>query len=145
MNWNRCGRKWSWPNSKYYPGICLHELSETIKKSGDSRCLGRDSNRSPAEYKSEALPVVRVCSFISVILLGLTAEMKRLPVQWSCSPVRYVRPLKPGVKDPVNPTGVISGSLCLRLVIYRDTGINRPKSQQTAVREPWELSVVCSS
>jgi hypothetical protein len=80
-----------------------------------------------------AFPIVRVCSIISAILLEVTTETKK-----SCSPVRYVKSVKSGLKEPVSPTGVISGSLCLQLVIYRDTGINRAKSQQTTVREPWK-------
>ena len=31
-NWKCCDKKWSWPNLKYYPGICLNRLSKTIKK-----------------------------------------------------------------------------------------------------------------
>jgi hypothetical protein len=26
MNWKGCGRKKSWPNLRYYPGICLEGL-----------------------------------------------------------------------------------------------------------------------
>jgi hypothetical protein len=33
MNWKEYGRKWSWPNLKYYPGICLDGLSKTTETS----------------------------------------------------------------------------------------------------------------
>jgi hypothetical protein len=31
MNWKRCGRKWSWPNLRYYPDICLEGLRKTTR------------------------------------------------------------------------------------------------------------------
>jgi hypothetical protein len=31
MNWKGCGRKVSWPNLIYYPGICLQRLKKTTK------------------------------------------------------------------------------------------------------------------
>jgi hypothetical protein len=43
--------------------ICLKGLKGTIKDlSQDSESRGRDSNRSPPEYKSEALPLEPLCS-----------------------------------------------------------------------------------
>jgi hypothetical protein len=49
-------RKWSWPNFRYYPGICLAGLRKITKiTSQDSRFPSRDFNPGPAEYKSEAL------------------------------------------------------------------------------------------
>jgi len=33
MNWKGCERKWSWPNLRYYPGICLEGLRKTTKNS----------------------------------------------------------------------------------------------------------------
>jgi hypothetical protein len=41
MNW-KGGKKRSWPNLRYHPGICLEELSKTAE------VLSRDS-RSQAE------------------------------------------------------------------------------------------------
>jgi hypothetical protein len=32
MNWKGYGRKWSWPNVQYYPGICLEGLRKIMKK-----------------------------------------------------------------------------------------------------------------
>jgi hypothetical protein len=33
MNWKGCGRKWLWPNLRYYPSVCLEELRKTMKTS----------------------------------------------------------------------------------------------------------------
>jgi hypothetical protein len=30
-NWKGCGRKWPWPNLRYYPEICLEGLRRTTK------------------------------------------------------------------------------------------------------------------
>jgi hypothetical protein len=40
INWEGCGRKWPWPNLRYYPGICLEGLRKTIKTSGKIAGLG---------------------------------------------------------------------------------------------------------
>jgi hypothetical protein len=32
MNWKGFGTQQSWPNLRYYPGICLEELRKTTKK-----------------------------------------------------------------------------------------------------------------
>jgi hypothetical protein len=48
MNWKGCGRKRSWPNLRYYPGICLEGLRKTTKN------LSQDS-RSPPEYEAGEL------------------------------------------------------------------------------------------
>jgi hypothetical protein len=51
-----CGRKWSWPNSRYYPGICLEGLRQITKNLGqDSRPSGRDLNPGPPEYEAGML------------------------------------------------------------------------------------------
>jgi hypothetical protein len=45
MNWKGCGRKRSWPNFRYYPGIFLEGLKKTTKNlSQESRFAGRDLN-----------------------------------------------------------------------------------------------------
>jgi hypothetical protein len=31
MNWKGCGRKQSWPDLRYYPGICLEGLRKSSK------------------------------------------------------------------------------------------------------------------
>jgi hypothetical protein len=31
MNWKGCGKKWSWPNLRHYPAICLEGLRKTTK------------------------------------------------------------------------------------------------------------------
>jgi hypothetical protein len=46
-----CGRKRSWPNWRYYPGICLEVLNKTtITLSKDCLCPGRDLNPGSPEY-----------------------------------------------------------------------------------------------
>jgi hypothetical protein len=32
MNLKEYGRKWSWPNLRYYPGICMEGLRKTPEK-----------------------------------------------------------------------------------------------------------------
>jgi hypothetical protein len=32
MNWKGHGRKWSWPNLRYYPGIFLEGLRKNMKE-----------------------------------------------------------------------------------------------------------------
>jgi hypothetical protein len=55
MNWKGCGRKWLWPNLRYYPGICLEELRKTTKNlSQDSQSLGRGLNPGPPGLTHEA-------------------------------------------------------------------------------------------
>jgi hypothetical protein len=31
FNWKGCGRTWSWPIFRYYPGICLEDLRKAMK------------------------------------------------------------------------------------------------------------------
>jgi hypothetical protein len=53
----------------YYHGIYLEELQKTTKTlSQDCRCLSRDSNRDPPEYKSEALPLGRLTLYQNLLL-----------------------------------------------------------------------------
>jgi hypothetical protein len=49
MNWNGCGRKWSWPNLRYYPSGCLKQLTKTMKN------LGQDS-QCPTEFWTSQVP-----------------------------------------------------------------------------------------
>jgi hypothetical protein len=55
-------------------------------------------------------------------------------MQWTCSPVRYVRLLNPGVKERVNPKGVISGS-----------GVSTACHLQTRWHIPAQESTNCGS
>jgi hypothetical protein len=56
MNWKGCGRKSSWPNLWYYPGICLEGLRKTMKNlSQNSRCPNRYLNPGPPEYEAGVL------------------------------------------------------------------------------------------
>jgi hypothetical protein len=52
----RCGRKRSWPNLRYHPGICLEGLrKDTETLSQYSRSPGRDLNPRPPEYEAGVL------------------------------------------------------------------------------------------
>jgi hypothetical protein len=56
MNRKECGRKQSWPNLRYYPGICLGGLRKTTKKfSQDSRSPGSDLNTGPPLHEAGML------------------------------------------------------------------------------------------
>jgi hypothetical protein len=56
MNGKGCGRKRSWPNIRYYPGIFLEGLRKTTKNlSQDIQALGRDLNLGPPEYEGLSL------------------------------------------------------------------------------------------
>jgi hypothetical protein len=56
MNCKRFGRKRSWPNLKYYPGICLEGPRKSEKPlSQDSRFMSRDFNPGPLEYEAQVL------------------------------------------------------------------------------------------
>jgi hypothetical protein len=58
----RCGRKRSWPNLRYYPDICLGKVMKTKNNlNQDSWCLDGDMNRSSSERMSEALPLGPAC------------------------------------------------------------------------------------
>jgi hypothetical protein len=51
MSWKGYGRKLSWPNLRYYPGICLEGLRKTKKNlSQDSRSPGRDEPASATTW-----------------------------------------------------------------------------------------------
>jgi hypothetical protein len=51
------GRKMSWLNLRYYPGIFLLWLKNVGCPSQDSRSSGRDSKTGPSEYKTGVLPL----------------------------------------------------------------------------------------
>jgi hypothetical protein len=52
MDWKGFGRKRSWPNSRYYPGICLEGVRKTTKTSiRTARSPGRDFNRGTPHRK----------------------------------------------------------------------------------------------
>jgi hypothetical protein len=63
MNGKGCGRKRSWPNLRYYPGICLEGLRKATKNfSQDSRSPGRDLNSGPPEYEAGMLTTRPRCT-----------------------------------------------------------------------------------
>jgi hypothetical protein len=52
--------KWSWPNLRYYPGICLEGLSKMMRNiSQDSRSPERDLNSGSPEYEARVLTTLR--------------------------------------------------------------------------------------
>jgi hypothetical protein len=56
MNLKGFGRKPSWPNLRYYPGIRVVRLRKTTKPmSQGSRSPGRDLNPGPPEYEAVVL------------------------------------------------------------------------------------------
>jgi hypothetical protein len=56
MNLKGCGRKQSWPNLRYYPGIFLEGLRKTTKAlSQDNRFPCQDLNSGPTEYEAGVL------------------------------------------------------------------------------------------
>jgi hypothetical protein len=52
MNWKGCGRKRSWPNLRYYLGICLGLRKTTKNLSQNSQALGKDFNSGSSEYEA---------------------------------------------------------------------------------------------
>jgi hypothetical protein len=53
MNWKICGKKRSWPNLRYYPGIRLKGLSKAMSNiSHNSRFPGRVLNPRSPEYEA---------------------------------------------------------------------------------------------
>jgi hypothetical protein len=56
MNWKGYRRKQSWPNLRYYPGICMLGQRKTTKNvSQDSQSPGQDLNLGSLEYKARML------------------------------------------------------------------------------------------
>jgi hypothetical protein len=51
MNWKVFGSNGSWPNLRYYPGICLERLRHPRKTSiRIAGCWDQDFNPGPPEY-----------------------------------------------------------------------------------------------
>jgi hypothetical protein len=56
MNRKGYGRKQSWHNLRYYPGICLEGLRKAMETlSQDSHSPGEDLNLGPPEYEANVL------------------------------------------------------------------------------------------
>jgi hypothetical protein len=54
INWNKCGRKRSWPILRHYPGCCLKEWWRLVEGlSRVSWCCGWDSKHEPSECISK--------------------------------------------------------------------------------------------
>jgi hypothetical protein len=54
MNWKGYGRKWSWPNLRQYPSICL-ETQKKHEKFRSNPSLGQDLNMGPPKYEEQVL------------------------------------------------------------------------------------------
>jgi hypothetical protein len=52
-NWKGYGRKKSWPNLRYYPGIFLDRLRKTTKTHQDTRSPGLDRTSDLSNIKKE--------------------------------------------------------------------------------------------
>jgi hypothetical protein len=89
MQWNGYGRKRSWPNLKYCPGICLERLRKTTKNlSQDSRSPGRGFHPGPPEYEVGVLTTRPHFSDSSI------ATLRKLKKSLS-----YGRPVYDGVRS----------------------------------------------
>jgi hypothetical protein len=80
INCKGCGRKHSWPNFGYYPGICLEELTKATKNLSGSLCQGRHLNPGSPEYEAGVLTTrPRRCSSGLHACAALTVRY-RLPL-----------------------------------------------------------------
>jgi hypothetical protein len=53
-NWVRHGRKWSWPNSRYYPGFCTEVLSKNTKHlCQGSQSVDQDLNQNTSRVSDK--------------------------------------------------------------------------------------------
>jgi hypothetical protein len=69
MNWRGHDTDRSWPVSLCYPTTYMEGLRRWVKHfRHDSGCHGRDLNRSPPSYKSEAVPPEPSCSLTLLIV-----------------------------------------------------------------------------
>jgi hypothetical protein len=56
INRKGCDRKWSWPNLRYYLGICLQGLRKAMKRLyQESQSPSQDLNPRPSEYEAGVL------------------------------------------------------------------------------------------
>jgi hypothetical protein len=88
MKWQGYGRKRSWPDLRYYPGIFVEGLRKTTKNlSQESRSLSRDLNSGPADYVSRSvkrwtttfggLNLAQIVDPITTDLMDLTSQAYR--------------------------------------------------------------------
>jgi hypothetical protein len=72
MNWKGRVRKRSWPNLRYYTGICLEELRETTKNlTQDSRSPGQDLNLEPQKRSWSLGAYLALRVVLNVIVNGI--------------------------------------------------------------------------
>jgi hypothetical protein len=78
VNWKGLGRKRSWTNLRYYPGISLEGLRKTTNKPPlGSRSSGRDLNTGPPEYDA-----------------GMLTTRPRRSVDWNTSLLQQIEIMK---------------------------------------------------
>jgi hypothetical protein len=79
INWKRLGRKWSWPNLRYYPINYPEGLRKTMKSlSQATGCGDLDSNTSRIQVKS----VTAWSKHLGTSLHGLRKTSLRLTGPW---------------------------------------------------------------
>jgi hypothetical protein len=112
MNWNRCGRKRSWPILRYYPGLCLKEWWRPIEGLCHvSWCFGWDSKHEPPEYISKYyhLKTTRLlygcCYYHQIkIRIRLCRVLAKLnPVASSEAPLQLLLQYYPNTSFPAFP------------------------------------------
>jgi hypothetical protein len=69
MNWKECERKWSWPNLRHYPRICLERQKKTTI-SQYSQSPGRVLNPEPPEYKAGMLTSEQLSLHLTISALA---------------------------------------------------------------------------
>jgi hypothetical protein len=90
MNWKGCGKKRSWPNLIYYPGICLEGLRKARKiLSQYSRSPDLDFKSGPPEYVGLMVKwISEVLSKSRINFIILTNKLKHTRI---VSPVALCR------------------------------------------------------
>jgi len=90
INWKGCGRKWLWPNSRYYRGIYLARLRNTTKNIfQDSGSLGRGLKMRPPKYRAKCYPLDDDMQFwpnCSIITFNLTTTKSRIACKCNNKP-----------------------------------------------------------
>jgi hypothetical protein len=68
------GRKWSWPNLRYYPCICLEKLRKITKTSVRTSGLRAKIWTGDLKYEAGVLTARPKCSVLAEVLRGHTYE-----------------------------------------------------------------------
>jgi hypothetical protein len=100
MKWKGGGRKRSWPNLRYYAGICLEGLKNHKNLSEYSRSPRRDLGPTRPEYEDhKAVRILAKLNFVVKALYRHTASAQRNVSQDSTRviTVLYMTLLEPAV------------------------------------------------